>query len=168
MLFLYKACNTYPKDLNCKSGRLLIKFKANQLIKMEVNQPEKPENLAALKHFYELVMDGIISISQTGIIESVNPAIHSLFGYTSHELIGNPVHIIIPQFDKADVPLLATQLDDFLEKPQEVKCRKKDGTLFIALLNVNQMEAAGRKKYTAIVHDISELRNAQAALRKRK
>lgn len=132
---------------------------------MEVNEPDKTENIAALKQFYELVMDGIIFMSHSGIIESVNPAIHTIFGYTSQELISRQVHIIIPQFEKSDQQALSAELTSFVEKPQEIECRKKDGTAFTVLLNINQMEAAGRKKYTLIIHDISDLRKAENALK---
>ena len=40
--------------------------------------------------------DGIITISQTGIIESVNPAIEALFGYTAAEVVGHNVGMLAP------------------------------------------------------------------------
>ena len=35
--------------------------------------------------------DGILTINDKGVIQSVNPAIERLFGYAAHELIGQPV-----------------------------------------------------------------------------
>jgi PAS domain S-box-containing protein len=44
----------------------------------------------------EAAVDGIITIDETGTIESVNPAVGQLFGYRPNELIGRNVKVLMP------------------------------------------------------------------------
>ncbi|QHT67611.1 PAS domain S-box protein [Rhodocytophaga rosea] len=132
---------------------------------MEINESEKTESLVAFRQILEHVTDGIVTFNETGIIDSVNPAITVLFHYTAEELIGKSIHEIIPQIQVTNDQTLASALLAFTEKPQEVQGRKKDSSLFICLLQISQMETVGKLKFTAIIHDISELRRVESALR---
>jgi len=44
-----------------------------------------------LEAIIDHAIDGIITIDNRGLIESINPAASSLFGYSDHEVIGNNV-----------------------------------------------------------------------------
>jgi two-component system, LuxR family, sensor kinase FixL len=132
---------------------------------MEINASEPTESLIAFKQILEHVTDGIVTFNALGIIDSVNPAITSLFHYAAEELIGKGIWTIIPQVEAANSKSLTSALLPYTEKPQEVQGRKKDGSLFICLLQISQMETAGKLKFTAIIHDISELRRVESALR---
>ncbi len=119
----------------------------------------------------ESSVDAIITIDQHGIIESVNPATQRLFGYTPDELIGQNVSILMPSPDRERHD---TYLANYLQTGQrkiigigrEVTARRKDGTTFPMDLSVSEMNVAGRKMFTGLVHDITDRKRAEDVLRR--
>src|SRR3569623_1617619 len=93
------------------------------------------ENAALLKAIIENAIDGIITISDRGIVESINPSACALFGYGTEEVIGNNVSMLMPPPDKE-------RHDGYIERYQrtgephiigigrEVTGLKKDGIRF--------------------------------------
>ena len=58
------------------------------------------ENAALLKAIIENAIDGIITINDRGIVESINPSACNLFGYTPDEVIGRNVSTLMPPPDR--------------------------------------------------------------------
>lgn len=58
------------------------------------------ENAALLKAIIENAIDGIITINNYGIIESINPAACNLFQYSPGEVIGKNISVLMPSPDK--------------------------------------------------------------------
>ena len=44
----------------------------------------------------ETIVDGVITIDQHGLIDTVNPATEKIFGYSSEEMIGQNVSMLMP------------------------------------------------------------------------
>ncbi|WP_187261891.1 sensor histidine kinase [Pontibacter beigongshangensis] len=128
------------------------------------------DNVSRLKAVIETAIDGIITIDRSGIIETVNPAAARIFGYEPGEIIGQNVSILMPEPDRS-------QHDQYIEnyhrtgegqiigKGREVLGRKKDGTTFPFLLSISEVKLKDKLIFTGIVHDISGLKKAEAALR---
>ena len=60
---------------------------------------EKSAPQASLHQIAEMLrsaVDAIISIDAAGLIESVNPATEELFGYSTPELVGQNVRMLMP------------------------------------------------------------------------
>jgi len=55
---------------------------------------------ALLHAIIENAIDGIITIDQRGLMESINPAACALFGYSAEEVIGKNISMLMPQPDK--------------------------------------------------------------------
>ena len=51
-----------------------------------------------LRTMMQSVADGILSTDESGVIQSVNPAVSRLFGYEGEELIGSSVGILLPSY----------------------------------------------------------------------
>lgn len=116
-------------------------------------------------------VDGIITVSDRGIIESVNPAIAKLFGYGQDELLGENVSLLMTDDDRRRyVPHLAEYLRSgrggIIGVGREVLAQRKDGNTFPIYLSIGHFELGGRHYYTGIVHDISERHRAEADLRR--
>ncbi|GAB1269292.1 hypothetical protein NBRC116493_25450 [Aurantivibrio infirmus] len=117
------------------------------------------------------VVDGIITISEKGIVETLNPAALDLFGYSKEEVIGNNVKMLMPSpyRDNHDDYLknyLNTGTAKIIGIGREVTGKKKDGSTFPMELAVSEMILNGQRGFTGIVRDISH-RKSQEELQAR-
>jgi two-component system sensor kinase FixL len=114
----------------------------------------------------ETTVDAIITIDERGNIETFNLAAEKLFGYSSDEVKGKNIKILMPD------PYVHEH-DEYLERyhrtgerqiigiGREVVGKRKNGTLFPMYLAVSELNLAGRKIYTGIVRDITEERRLE-------
>src|SRR5947207_15700044 len=49
-----------------------------------------------LRAILETAVEGIITIDERGVIESLNPAAEKIFGYQAWEAVGKNVNVLIP------------------------------------------------------------------------
>lgn len=108
--------------------------------------------------------DAIITINQSGIIESVNPATEHLFGYTAVEMIGQNVSFLMPSphresHDDYIARYLKTGENHILGTSREVEARRKDGSVFPADLAVSEIEHL--KLFTGILRDITHRKDLE-------
>jgi PAS domain S-box-containing protein len=134
-------------------------------------QSPSPEAQAAkLRGILESAVTAIITIDDRGLIESVNPATERLFGYDAAELLGQNVKVLMPEPYKAEHDgYIANHLDTGVKKiigiGREVSGRRKDGTTFPLHLSVSQFSADGRRYFTGMIHDLSDRKHVEEALR---
>ena len=112
----------------------------------------------------------IITIDDRGLIESVNPATERLFGYGAAELIGQNVKVLMREPYKAEhdgyiANYLATAVKKIIGIGREVSGRRKDGTTFPLHLSVSEFSAEGRRSFTGMIHDLSDRKHVEEALR---
>jgi diguanylate cyclase (GGDEF)-like protein/PAS domain S-box-containing protein len=105
------------------------------------------------------VSDGLVTMDQSGLIETANPAVVKLFGYSEQEMIGQPSDILIATthrsaFDnylqrrlKLDIPVSAAH---------ETMGKRKNGSLFPLEFVVSSMQIGSRHLFIATLRDISE------------
>jgi PAS domain S-box-containing protein len=110
--------------------------------------------------------DGIITINESGVIESVNPEVTRLFGYRQGELIGQDVRelILAPGSDRHDEHIthyLEADEPSIVGLRREVQGRRKDGSEFPLSLSIGQFELDGAQLFTLILRDISERKRAE-------
>jgi len=125
---------------------------------------------AKLRGILQSAVTAIITIDDHGIMETVNPATERLFGYTAHELIGQNVKILMPEPYRSEHDgyisnYAATGIKKIIGIGREVSGRRKDGTIFPVHLSVSEFEADGRRYFTGMIHDISDRKHVEAALR---
>lgn len=123
-----------------------------------------------LQAIIETAVDGIIAISDRGIIESVNPAGCKIFGYIEEEMMGQNVSMLMPQphkhkHDGYMLNYLTTGDRKIIGIGREVPGRKKDGTIFPFWLAVSEFKLGERRMFTGVVHDMTEQKKAEIALR---
>ena len=125
------------------------------------------ENSALLYAIIENAIDGIITISDRGLIESINPAACSLFGYSHDEVIGKNISILMPKPDKDQHDQYLSRYHEtgtanIIGKGRDVNGQKKDGTLFPFRLGVNKVNYSGRTIFAGFIHDLSKEKEAEA------
>jgi len=109
----------------------------------------------------DTMVDGIITVDETGVIESVNPAAERIFGYPKAELAGRNVALLMPEaFPGHPVGLVQGDMGAERAKAvgsgREVAGRRKDGTVIPLEIGISEINQGGRRMFTGIVRDITE------------
>ncbi len=115
------------------------------------------------------VVDAIITIDAGGIMQSVNRATETLFGYAASELLGRSVDMLMPEPHHSRHQ---RYVDNFLETGEariigigrELSALKKDGTLFPIYLAVSEIKTERGSYFAGIIRDLSETKANQEAL----
>lgn len=113
------------------------------------------------------VVDAIVTIDETGEIESVNPAVVTMFGYVRDELIGKNISMLMPepyrnQHDRYIKSYLASGNAKILGKGREVQGVTKSGKVFPMDLAVSEMWVGNTRYFIGIMRDITERKEHQA------
>lgn len=115
-------------------------------------------------------IDGIITIDERGIVESINPAALRLFGYPAEEIIGNNISMLMPEPDRSRHDdyihsYLTTGIKHIIGIGREVRGKRKDGSTFPFRLAVSEVSYKDRKIFTGFVHDLSKQKEAEERLK---
>ncbi|WP_457289879.1 PAS domain-containing sensor histidine kinase [Pedobacter sp. UYP24] len=128
------------------------------------------ESAKLLKAIIESAIDGIITIDDCGLIESLNPAAQKLFGYSIEEVIGKNISMLMPEPDRSGHDGYIARYKHTGEKRiigtgREVRGLRKDGSTFPFRLAVNEVKYNERNIYTGFIHDLSKEKEAEQRLR---
>jgi len=131
----------------------------------EADQAQR-DSAARVRAIVNTLVDGIITIDERGIIESLNPAAEQIFGYSAAEVTGRNVRVLMPQpyQDEHDGYLLnylRTGTKRIIGIGREVSGLRKDGTIFPMDLAVSELEVSGRRMFTGVVRDITDRRRME-------
>jgi PAS domain S-box-containing protein len=119
---------------------------------------EREEYLSTL---LDNVIDAIVTIDESGLIETFNPAAERIFGYAKADVTGQNVELLIPEHyrDQHDEFLLAYResgVPRMLGKALELPGLRRNGELFTMELAVSQITLQGQRRFIAVVRDVSE------------
>ena len=118
------------------------------------------EAASHIKAIVDHAVDGIVTVDQHGMIESLNPAAERIFGYRRDEMIGRPVSTLMPELG-AD---LAARKREVLAAVQETLGRRKNGGEFPIDLGLSESRSRGARFYTCLVRDATARKEAEHAL----
>ncbi len=117
------------------------------------------ESEKRMRSVLDNVSDGLATIDQTGIIESANPAVTRLFGYSEEDLVGEQAAILIATTHRS-------AFDNYLQRrlnvdtpvsgAHETMGKRKNGSLFPLEFVVSSMQVGSRHLFIATLRDISE------------
>ncbi|HEX2491388.1 MAG TPA: PAS domain S-box protein [Blastocatellia bacterium] len=123
-----------------------------------------------IRSVVDTVVDGIITITENGAVETFNPAAERLFGYKAEEVIGQNVKLLMPEpyrheHDNYIANYMRTGEAKIIGIGREVVGRRKDGSAFPMELAVSEFPLGGRRYFTGIVRDITERKRSEELLR---
>lgn len=125
------------------------------------------------EHHYRSVfdntLDGLITIHQSGTINTFNPAAEKIFGYQASEVVGQNVKCLMPEPDhsKHDNYIQAhatTGIKKIIGIGREVQGLRKNGSIFPLDLAVSEINLNNQRMYIGLIRDITERKNAEEQL----
>ena len=116
---------------------------------------------ARLHAILQTAVEGIITISERGVIESFNLSSEKMFGYQATEVIGQNVNVLMPsphhaQHDTYLSNYRHTGHAQIIGIGREVTGRRKNGEIFPMDLSVSEVKLADRRIFTGFIRDITE------------
>lgn len=118
----------------------------------------------------DVASDAIISINAAQKITLFNRAAEKVFGYTADEVLGQPLELLLPERYTALHHHHINQVRGKqgntrrMGERSEIFGRRKDGTEFPAEASITRLEIAGEKLFTAFLQDVTDRKQAEAAL----
>lgn len=117
----------------------------------------------------EKIADGVICINASGQIEMFNPVAERLFGYTSSEVIGQNISILMTddvgkKHDSYLKRYNETREPHIIAQGREVLGKHRDGSVFPIYLSVGEVQVSGIKGFIGIIRDLSEQKAADLKL----
>lgn len=128
-----------------------------QFLLMEESQKET-ETIAQC--IMDNAVDGIVTIDETGCIESFNRAAEDIFGYAASEVLGKNVKKLVPKHHQTHLdeyihPYLTSGTKKLIGLKKEGEGLRKDGSVFPVDLAISEVRLNSKRCFTAIVRDIS-------------
>jgi PAS domain S-box-containing protein len=131
---------------------------------------------ARIQTLLNTVIDGILTVDERyGMVETVNPAVERIFGYSAAEVIGQNISILIPELKynpgKGSLGFYSARDEErTADTGREVTGRRKDGSSFPIDMAVSEMWLGGQHYFTCILRDITvrkHIETEQALLEQR-
>jgi two-component system sensor kinase FixL len=120
----------------------------------------------------ETTQDAVIAIDADAQIVLFNSAAESIFGYTSAEVVGKKVNMLMAEpyqreHDRYIAHYERTGERRAIGRIREVTARRKNGEVFPIELSVTELGESDEPRYAAFIRDVSEKTNLQADLLER-
>lgn len=125
---------------------------------------------ARLESILDNIVDGLITIDESGTVQSFNKACEKMFGYAADEIVGQNIKILMPS-------PYAENHDAYLHNyrhggqakvigiGREVEAKRKDGTIFPIDLSVAEVKFGSQRLFSGIIRDMTERRQQDDQLR---
>jgi two-component system sensor kinase FixL len=127
------------------------------------------EREARLSSILDTGPDAIVTIDESGIIESFSSAAVRLFGYPQNEIIGQNVSVLMPspyreEHDGYLARYVRTGEKRIIGVGRIVVGQRRDGTTFPLELTVGEVWIGKRRLFTGFIRDITERQGAEQRL----
>jgi PAS domain S-box-containing protein len=134
-------------------------------------QQRQQEDEAKYRAIIDTAVDSIVLIDDRGNIQAFNRAAERTFGYSSAEVIGKNVRILMPEPDRGRHDgyirnYLETGQAKIIGIGREVIGRRRDGSLFPLELSIAEWRAGGGRYFTGIMRDVTDRKHSEAKLRR--
>lgn len=135
----------------------------HDLTEMRAMEAKMIEDEATLNSVLESVQDAIVVLDENAIVQALNPAVSSVFGYGLHKVMGREIFMLLPQ-------VLAEQYrNSFLQYIEtgthsgkvigqrvEVDGQRADGSSFPLELTISEVKLGDKRLFTCVMRDISQ------------
>ena len=156
------------------AGMLLLRWMVTPLVRKLVNSERETlaansmlrDSEARARAVLDSVDEGIIAISEDGVIEIFNPAAERIFGYSGSEIVGQNFSLLMPEphrgwHDGYLKQHLETGESKILGVAREVVGVCKNGASFPLELTASEVRIEARRLYIASARDITSRKEAE-------
>ncbi|MCC6140804.1 MAG: PAS domain S-box protein [Nitrospira sp.] len=149
-------------------GQILRSYRNTQ--QRQTAERALTRHTAWMRAILDHAADGIITIDESGIVTSFNPAAERIFGYAASDIIQANISRLMPEPHQSahDGYLQHYRLTGhakIIGKELEVLGIRKDGTLFPLELAVSEIRLADSRFFTGFVRDITARKKSEEAAR---
>ena len=155
-----------------KDGKVVqVRGILQDISKQKQTERSLEESQARMAAIVKTAVDAIITIDGVGIVRSFNPAAEKIFGYSSEEIVGKNVGLLVPPTHRQEhgeflARFKSTGESRVLGVDREILALRKDGSTFPIELGVSEIHVHGIQMFVGILRDVSERKLAQEALRR--
>jgi PAS domain S-box-containing protein len=171
--FLEQIAEHVAISFNSAQSRLRMQYllkESQELTEtLQEQQQEICDSEERMRNLIDTVIDGIITIDEQGIIESVNPAAEKMFDYMWSDLVGQNVKLLMPepersQHDQYIHNYLSSHEAKIIGNIREVVGQRQDGSTFPIEISIAEIQRGEERLFTSIIRDITARKEAQEAL----
>ena len=144
-----------------------VKLFWQMITNLKQTKGELEKSQGQLQAVIQNVMDGIITINETGEIQGFNPAAEQIFGYLQQEVLGKNVKILMPEPEQSEHD---AHIRRYLQtghaklvgvRGREVTAVRKCGEQFPMELSLSKMVLGGKIYFVGIARDITERKRTE-------
>jgi PAS domain S-box-containing protein len=132
-------------------------------------QAQLADSEALARAVAESMADGVVTVTQAGLVVNANAAAQQLFGHTLEQLRGEHVALLLPERYqmpfRAFFDALTERPVGFRESDTQVMGQRRDGQEFPVRVSFGDVIAGGQRLFTAIIRDVTESKRIADALR---
>jgi len=151
---------------------VVLDAKLRSLTRSIRTQRALDENRRRTQAIADNVLDAIITIDESGVIQSINAAAVRIFGYEADEIVGRDVSVLMPDPYRG---AHGTYIRNYLAghgsgligtSRRAVEGLRKNGQGFPLEVGVSELSFEGRRLFVGILRDITQERAAAEQLRR--
>ncbi len=151
----------------------IIGTQLGRVLERKRGELAREESDARIRGILETAADAIITINETGLIQSFNSAAEHMFGYSVQEILGENVSLLMPSpyqenHDEYIQRYLKDQTSVIFGKARELVGKRKDDSVFPMELSVSEIRVGSRRTFTGIIRDISDRKKHEQELQEAK
>lgn len=160
--------------IRCRSGLVIGAVLVFRDVSEEyAMQKALRDNATHIRTILSNMADGIITINEQGIVETINPAVERMFGYAGSEITGQNIKMLMPEpyhgeHDGYLGHYFSTGEARIIGRVREVHGRRKNGSIFPLDLKVSEMWLDDERRFIGIVRDITERKHTEELLQQAK
>ena len=109
---------------------------------------------------FNVLPDAVITINEKGIIQEINPAAVTMFGYSSSEIQGKSVNNLMPEsysrvHDDYLRQYIKTRIPHIIGSGREVVAQRRNGETFPAQLDVSEYQIGENMMFVGVLQDLT-------------
>jgi PAS domain S-box-containing protein len=136
----------------------------NEVVQRGTIEKRLTHSEARVRTILQNVPDGVMTIDETGVVQSINPAAEHIFGYQAKDIVGRPVRLLVPDVVDDGGGQLSETITQLGRR--ELVGIKADGTRFSIDLAIAEVQLDAERLFTGIVRDISDAKRRDEEIRR--